>query len=95
MRLDIKKVNECKNKAYGNFMLRGHESALITISLKLNKTLDEYGATLLHEMLHAWTTLMRKEGFKVSDRREHKFIYAVEDSIIKTMLQHLKQEKRK
>lgn len=93
MKLDIKKVRECKNKAYGNFMLRGHESALITISLKLNQTIDEYGATLLHEMLHAWTTLMRKEGFRLSDKREHKFIYAVEDVIIKIMVAYLKRGK--
>lgn len=93
MRLEIKDVRECKNKAYGNFLLRGHSSAVITISLKLNPTIGEYGATLLHELLHAYTTMMRKKGFRVSDRREHQWIYAAEDAIIRTMTKYLKKRK--
>lgn len=89
MKLEIKKVKACKNKAFGNFLLRGHDSGLITISLKLNNTLAEYGATLLHEMLHAYTTLMRREGFRVSNRKEHKWIEASEDAVLEAMIKHL------
>lgn len=91
MKLQIKNVKKCRNGAMGNFLLRGHESALITISLKLNPTLSEWGSTLLHELLHLWTTLMRQNGFKVSDRREHRFIYAVERVILKVMLKYMKR----
>lgn len=89
----INKVKACRNKAYGNFLLRGHESALITISLKLNPMLAEYGATLLHELLHLWITMMRREGFRGSDKKEHEFIYEVEDQIVRIMKRHFKVRK--
>ena len=95
MKLEIKNVKACRNKAMGNFLLRGHESALITVSLKLNTTLAEWGSTLLHELLHLWTTLMRQNGFKVSDTREHRFIYAVEREIFKVMRKYMKRRTRK
>lgn len=85
MILEIKKVKKCLNGAYGNFLLRGRDYALITVSLKLNQLLAEYGVTLLHELLHFWMTMMRREGFKMNDRREHQFIYAVEKKIINEM----------
>lgn len=85
MILEIKKVKRCRNGAYGNFLLQGRTRALITVSLKLNQLLAEYGATLLHELLHFWMTMMRREGFKMNDRREHQFIYAVEKKIINEM----------
>lgn len=83
MRLEIKKVKACRNKAYGNFLLRGRDTALITVSMKLNTTLAEYATTVLHELLHLWITLLRKEGFKLSNRKEHSFIYAVEAIVVK------------
>lgn len=92
MILSIKKVKQCKNGAYGNYLLRGRERADITISMKLNRTLADYGATLLHEVLHAWTTLMRKEGFKVTDKKEHLFIYAAEKGILKAMKATLRRK---
>lgn len=94
MKLLIKNVKKCRNGAMGNFLLRGHESALITVSLKLNPTLAEWGATLLHELLHLWTTLMRRNGLRVSDSREHRFIYAVEREISKVMIKYLKRRTR-
>lgn len=95
MKLEIKNVKKCQNGASGNFLLRGHESALITISLKHNTTLAEWGSTLLHEMLHLWTTLMRQNGMRVSDLREHRFIYAAEREIYKVMVKYMKRRKRK
>lgn len=81
MLVEIKDVKQCRNKAYGNFLLRGRESALITISLKKNQTVAEYGSTILHELLHLWVTILRKKTFKCRDSKEHRFIYAVEDAI--------------
>ena len=95
MRLDIRNVKKCRNGASGNFILRGHESALITVSLKLNKTLAEWGSTLLHELLHLWTTLMRQNGLKVTDAREHRFIYAAEREVLKVMVKYMKRRTRK
>lgn len=94
MKLEIKNVQRCRNGAMGNFLLRGHESALITLSLKLNPTLADWGSTLLHELLHLWTTLMRQNGFKVSNGKEHRFIYAVERAILNVMRKQLKRKVR-
>lgn len=91
MKLEIKNVKRCRNGASGNFLLRGHESALITISLKYNDTLAEWGSTLLHELLHFWATLMRRNGMRVTANREHRFIYAVERQILKVMVKHMKR----
>lgn len=93
MKLEIKNVKKCRNGASGNFLIRGRNSALITISLKLNTTLAEWGTTLLHELLHCWTTLMRQNGLRVGDKKEHKFIYAVEAEVLKVIVKYLKRRK--
>lgn len=93
MILEIKKVDRCKNGAYGNFRIRGKDSALITLSLKKNPTIAEYAATLLHEMLHCYTTLLRVEGFRVSDKKEHKWIELCEVVVIEAMQKTMKRRK--
>lgn len=85
MILEIKNVKDCRNKAMGNFIIKGNEKAIITISLKRNKTVAEYCSTLLHEMLHAWVTIFRAQGVKITNLKEHKFIYAVEGKIVKEL----------
>lgn len=85
MILEIKPVKACKNKAFGNFILKGRNKALITLSMKLNDTVAKYGATLLHELLHFWMTELRKQGFKAGDKREHVFINRVEDRVLEEM----------
>lgn len=93
MRIHIKEVKKCRNGAYGNFLQRGRQSALITISLKENKMVAEYAATLLHELLHLWVTLLRLKGFRATNVKEHKFIYAVEKAIISKARRHLRRPK--
>lgn len=93
MILEIKKVKQCRNGAYGNFHVLGHERARITLSLKRNTDMAEYAATLLHELLHAYMTLLRREGFRVTDAVEHKWIEAIEVVIIKLMLKILPKRK--
>lgn len=82
MIIEIKNVKDCKNKAWGNFSIKGHEKMLITISLKRNKFVADYASTVLHEMLHAWVTILRAQGVKVTNLKEHRFIYAVERKIL-------------
>jgi len=93
MILEIKKVKRCRNGAYGNFLMRPNNTALITISLKKNPTLAEYAATLLHEMLHCYTTLLRREGFRVTNSKEHKWIEACEIAVIDVMQKILPRRK--
>lgn len=95
MLVRIKDVKKCQNGAAGNFLLRGRESALITVSLKENDTVAEYGSTVLHELLHLWVTILRKKTFKCTDSKEHRFIYAVERAIIKQAKKHLKPRRKK
>lgn len=93
MLINIKEVKACKNKAFGNFLLRGHSYAVITISQKLNTTVAEYGSTVLHELLHLWITILRLKGFRTNNVKEHKFIYAVEAVILKKAAKHLRKAK--
>lgn len=82
MIIEIKNVKDCKNKAFGNFIIKGKEKMLITVSIKRNKFLADYASTVLHELLHAWTTILRVQGVKITNLREHRFIYAVERKIL-------------
>lgn len=95
MRVHIKEVKKCRNGAFGNFLLRGTKSSLITISLKLNDTLAEYAATVLHELLHLWMTVIRIKGFRVNSYKEHRFIYAVEAVVIEMARKTLKPRRKK
>jgi antirestriction protein ArdC len=94
MIVTIKEVGKCRNGAFGNFVLRRSGDALITISRKRNPDMAEYAATLLHEILHLWVTLLRLKGFRVKDRKEHRFIYAVEDVVIAMVRKHMKKAKK-
>lgn len=95
MLVEIKDVKQCRNRAYGNFMLRGRNSALITVSLKKNETVAEYASTILHELLHLWVTILRKKTFRCGDTKEHRFIYAVERSIYRLARKHLKPRRKR
>lgn len=92
MLVNIKDVKKCRNGAYGNFLMRGAGSALITVSLNLNNTVAEYAATVLHELLHLWVTILRLKGFRVTNTREHRFIYAAEKHIITMAKKHLRRK---
>jgi hypothetical protein len=94
MNLRIREVKDCKNKAMGNYLLLGHGSALITISLKRNQLLAEYMATMYHELMHLYFTLARKKGFRVTDRLEHIMIYEMEAASVRVMRRYFKNGKR-
>lgn len=89
MQLEIKLVRECREGDCGYFKILSASRAYIAISAKRNKTLNEYAATLLHELLHFYTALLAAEGFKVSDRKEHKWIERCEVAIIALMNKHI------
>jgi hypothetical protein len=92
MLINLKEVKKCRNGAYGNFLMRGAKSALITVSLKLNSTIAEYAATVLHELLHLWVMVLRQKGFRVTNVKEHRFIYAAEKHIITMAKKHLRRK---
>lgn len=94
MHLIINDVKQCKNKAMGNYCILGKGVMRITVSLKLNRLLADYMLTLLHEMLHAWFTLVRVKGFRCTDRLEHKIIYKIEEAVFRIIKQHIKNNKQ-
>lgn len=93
MILEIKEVRRCRNGAYGNFFVRGRESALITLSLRKNPMLADYMSTLLHELLHCYTTLARSKGFRITDKREHAWIEACEVAVTNEMKKFFRRRK--
>lgn len=94
MLVEIKDVRKCKNKAYGNFLIRGKQKILITIALDKNDTVAEYSATVFHELMHLWVTILRSKGFYCTDIKEHRFIYAAEDFVLQAAKKHLKARKK-
>lgn len=95
MLVEIKEVKYCRNGAYGNFMLRGQNSALITVSLKLNDTVAEYSATVFHELMHLWVSILRSKGFRCTDVTEHRFINAAERFTLEMAKKHLKPRRKR
>lgn len=86
MMLEIKTVKKCKpDDAYGTFAITGPERAIITISTTRNRTISDYAATLLHELLHCYIALLKSNGFKVGAKKEHVWIEACEEVITKLM----------
>ena len=94
MVIHLKEVKKCRNGAFGNFLLRGANFALITLSMELNDTLAEYASTMLHELLHLWITILRVKGFRTTSLIEHKFIYAVEKCVVTLARKHLKPRRK-
>lgn len=92
MLVRIVDVKQCRNKAAANFILRGHRRALITISLKQNVLLAEYAVSLLHELLHLWVTMLRLKRYQVTNRREHRFINAVEAVVITLARKYMRKK---
>lgn len=51
----------------------------IVVSLKRNKTIEEYAGTLLHEFLHLWITILQRHKYlPVSLKKEHNVIGMIE-----------------
>lgn len=94
MIVEIKEVKQCRNKAFGNFILRGSGKAQITIALDKNDTVAEYCATVFHELMHLWVTIMRSKGFRCTDIKEHRFIYAAEDYVLAMAQKHLRKNNK-
>jgi hypothetical protein len=74
--------------------LSGRKRDRIKIAVDENGTIAEYASTLLHELLHFWLHVMAMRGWVVKDEPEHRFIYAVEKSVLR-QLKYLRRGRRK
>jgi hypothetical protein len=91
MIIEIRSVKRCKDGSFGYFQAVSRTRALICVSQELNTTVAQYAATLLHELLHLWVTLLRADGFKARNGEEHRFIYDVETMAVRKMKKHFKR----
>lgn len=82
MTIKIRHTERLRNLA-GECSFKTKNKTIITIARQGNRRLAEYGATLLHELLHVWVRILVLNGFHISDQVEHKFIYAVEQAVIR------------
>ncbi len=81
MNIRIRSIEKLKG-AYGETRFPTPNKAIILISRRLNRRLASYGATLLHELLHAWVHVLGQKGFTLDDEAEHDFIYAAERAVL-------------
>ena len=78
-----RKIGGKRYKLYGMTTFQSPDKTLIEIAQDKNETIDVFSVTLLHEMLHVWLTMIKSGGATIDLRKDHKFIYAVEDMILK------------
>jgi len=71
---------------FGSCDMHKRNKMIITISRRKNKTIDKYGATLLHELLHGWVNVLELHGFETTEDKEHKFIDYIEAVAIRKFL---------
>ena len=82
--INIQNWKHLKNGDYATVTKLKSNKFLIKIDVSRNTTVEEYALSLLHELLHAWLYLVKGVGGKTI-KREHDFIYKVEDSIIEIL----------
>lgn len=85
MNIKIHFVDCCRNDAYGTTEVLNDKTILVTISRAKNNTHAEFFVTMLHELLHVWMFILKANGITMSTRREHKWIYLVQNSIVEAL----------
>jgi hypothetical protein len=77
----VRKMGKKRYSLFGLTTFETNGDVLIEISEKKNPTIDLFAITLLHEMLHVWLEILKRNGATIDLRKDHKFIAAVENSI--------------
>lgn len=85
MLVNLKLVPKCPKGHRGEFIVRGNSRCEILISREHNDNVGEFAATLLHELLHLWITILQSHGLSKGIRKEHKYI----DGILPYILRKL------
>jgi hypothetical protein len=78
----VRKLGHKKYSLCGLSTFKTNGDVVIEISEKKNPTVDLFSVTLLHEMLHVWLEVLKRNGATIDLRKDHKFITAVEKSVI-------------
>lgn len=90
MILTIKLVDKCEHDHRGEFAVLGSNRCEILISKKRNPDVNAFAATLLHELLHLWVTVLQTHGLRESISVEHRFIDDVLPYVLRKLSHHFK-----
>jgi len=71
------------DELYGQCSFQTPQRMSIRISRPLNRKVNTFAGTLLHEMLHAWVNMLERKGFQTDEEREEKFIRRAEKIVIR------------
>lgn len=82
MTIKIRHVEKLRS-LYGECHFVTKNKTVITVARSKNRRLATYGATVLHELLHAWVRILEWNGFEIDDEVEHEFLYAVEQAVVR------------
>ncbi len=96
-RVVAKDGDEC----YGLTLFPTNRRVVIRMSQRLNRTIAEYGATLLHELLHVWVHSLTILGWKsiyngdsaAEDEAEESFVLAAERVVLREFKHRFKRRK--
>lgn len=75
--------DENGNELVGDCAFPKPQQMVIRVSTRFNNTVNKFGGTLLHEMLHAWVNMLERKGFHTDEEREEDFILKAEQIIIR------------
>ncbi len=81
------------DECFGNTVFVTNRRIVIRMSRRLNKTVAQYAATLLHELLHVWIHVLGLMGFPVKNDPEERFVYAAERAVLKEFRKEFKRRK--
>lgn len=85
MIIKIKLVKKCPRGEYGLCTVTGNNSITIEVSEQKNTTPTQFYVTLLHELLHSWLFIMKANGVKIAEKKEHRWIYSVQAVVFKAL----------
>lgn len=78
----VRKLGKKKYSLCGLSTFETNGDMLIEISEKENPTIDLFAVTMLHELLHVWLEILKRNGAEIDLSKDHKFITAVELAVI-------------
>lgn len=88
-----KRVRLDNYECYGVTRFLSPSKYVVYVGKNKNREPGQYAITLLHELLHVWVDLIKRNGFPIDLRKEHPYIYAVEKAVMSLTMRMLKEPK--
>lgn len=102
MRYQPRVFAEDGDECYGLTIFPSPKRVMIRISRALNKTVAQYGATLLHELIHVWVHYLTTIGWesiygddtKLENDVEEEFVLSAERVVLLEFKKYFKKGER-